>query len=40
MLALAGVRYETGARFAIPLCAALFALSLVAIAIAVAIGLT
>ena len=39
-LALAGVRYDDWARFTIPVCAALFVLSLVAIATAVAIGLT
>ena len=40
ILALAGVRYEQWLRFTVPLCLALFALSLVAIGIAVAIGLT
>ena len=39
-LALAGVRYEQWLRFTAPLCVALFAFSLLAIAIAVAIGLT
>jgi uncharacterized ion transporter superfamily protein YfcC len=39
-LAVAGVRYDQWARFAIPLCLVLFVLSLVAVAIAVAIGLT
>jgi len=40
ILALAGVRYEQWLRFSVPLCGALFVLSLMAIGIAVAIGLT
>jgi uncharacterized ion transporter superfamily protein YfcC len=40
ILALAGVRYEQWLRFTVPLCLALFALSLIAIGLAVAIGLT
>lgn len=39
VLALAGVRYEQWLRFAAPLCAILFVFSVVAIGIAVAIGL-
>jgi uncharacterized ion transporter superfamily protein YfcC len=39
ILALAGVRYERWLRFALPICAALFVLSAVAIGVAVAIGL-
>jgi uncharacterized ion transporter superfamily protein YfcC len=38
-LALAGVRYEQWLRFTLPLCGVLFVFSLVAIAVAVAIGL-
>jgi uncharacterized ion transporter superfamily protein YfcC len=38
-LALAGVRYEQWVRFTVPLCGALFVLSLTAIGVAVAIGL-
>jgi uncharacterized ion transporter superfamily protein YfcC len=39
ILAAAGVRYEDWMRFALPLCAALFALGLAALALGVAIGL-
>jgi uncharacterized ion transporter superfamily protein YfcC len=39
-LALAGVRYDQWVRFTVPLCALLFVFSLIAIAMAVAIGLT
>jgi uncharacterized ion transporter superfamily protein YfcC len=39
-LALAGVRYDEWVRFTVPLCALLFVFSLIAIAMAVAIGLT
>jgi len=39
ILAAAGVRYEHWLKFAIPLCRALFALSLAAIGVAVALGL-
>jgi uncharacterized ion transporter superfamily protein YfcC len=39
MLAAAGVRYEDWFRFALPLCAALFLLGAVALAVAVAVGL-
>ena len=40
VLALAGIRYEAWLKFALPLCVALFVLSLAAILVAVAIGLT
>lgn len=40
ILTLAGVRYEHWLRFTVPVCAVLFLLNLVAIGIAVAIGLT
>jgi uncharacterized ion transporter superfamily protein YfcC len=39
ILALAGVRYEQWLRFSAPLCAALFVLGIVAIGLAVGIGL-
>ena len=39
ILAAAGVRYEHWLKFDIPLCRALFALSLAAIGVAVALGL-